>query len=783
MSNNNFIFRDDEPKIIADESGVLDIEKILTQNYQYILDEIIKENHEIGAVISNFFKEILYENQVIGFVTYIVDDFYNLSLNEIYVLPEFRGKRLFLKEVESVIRKGYMLSFTLPNHNLVEILLHSGLASKISDNIVVSAIDFECDGVDIENGEFIGEYSISTPFYDLNIYSPIYIDESNAYYNYELDDEEEELGDTREIIDDDYLNNIKTLIFNKTEEIDNLLSKLKENLPKPDFGFDVIIGEGEDLSLYVQDLVDTNIISSNKAINIVNQLNAEYMMGKVRDDGLKTRLWYLIDNYGVEKSLPDIYSNNIFCDYCYNPVTLLDLHCPKCGFNQFSDDYDFDSFDDVPFNEFEKNLLEQFIFDDSFRSNIADVFSDDDDFKYINMFFDLIGDNNELKNMLFEGLLSDDMENNKFAESFFENVDEDKLEKFFDLIVDAEDEDLSDYFIPVSDVNNQDNNLSEFFDILSTKYFLYDTDELESRTLDFEIAKILNYIDDFHELEPVFIFNPHMFSMSKKVYENFLTSEGFITDKLSFEIWQDFAPNLTVKELKDILRDNSLKLSGKKQELIDRISENNVNLTNLPIQGYYLTEYGKNYLNDFKWIESYENYLTPNFDFNDFYKFYEENDGEIDDIILNYLDKHLQEAINLNDFDYLIACYTAKSKLLIYNNDFEEALDCEIKKSCLFINPIHRNPDLAKFLSPLDKSIMENFDILKTKYSNDEIIKKFDKIWDELNFNSFILNKDDARNVLKDLLNNNDLRKHENKISSKIVNYNKEQSFLDDYFN
>ena len=70
-----------------------DIEDILCKDYVYLLDSMDMENFEYEDTSFDVFKEIVYKNKVVGFVSYFNQDDI-LVLMESYIMPEYRNNNL-----------------------------------------------------------------------------------------------------------------------------------------------------------------------------------------------------------------------------------------------------------------------------------------------------------------------------------------------------------------------------------------------------------------------------------------------------------------------------------------------------------------------------------------------------------------------------------------------------------------------------------------------------------------------------------------------------------------
>ena len=118
-----------------------------------------------------------------------------------------------------------------------------------------------------------------------------------------------------------------------------------------------------------------------------------------------------------------------------------------------------------------------------------------------------------------------------------------------------------------------------------------------------------------------------------------------------------------------ILRKNNLKISGKKQELIDRIAKNQIPLDDFKSDKAIVTTDGEEFLQQNQWVDFYDTFLEK-FDFNDFVKYLDNNDGEFIELSLKYLQKHLKLAEMENNSIYIADCIIAQEMISKAGNDF-----------------------------------------------------------------------------------------------------------------
>ncbi|WP_458453384.1 GNAT family N-acetyltransferase [Methanobrevibacter sp.] len=442
---------DNTQKVFLSENN-LSVAEILNEHYPYILDSIESEEFILKYDECNMFKELVFEGKVVGFCSYDFSrEFITAALNNIYVLPEYRGNNIFLNEIKSTMEEHNKPSIMEPTRFVVELLIKHGLAYKINDSIVGSAIEFIVPGHHVLSNVEYGNEELSTHYYDLSICSSIHIldwTQKHIAYSTPLNDDIRRYKDIKQV-DEAYVDNLIDFYKDNDVELMNTILKLEEKLSIRNYTLEEVVGEGDELSFYMESLIDDAHVTRSRALQIKRQIIEEYEAGMILNESLLIRLEYLFN----EKSSPTITSHIEVCPYCSMPVDDHDRYCHFCGINL---DYD-------PF-EVEDDLFKSINFDDSdFNEDIRFVA-----YKFLR----LIEQNIELEysiyniestyNMDWMSLNSFLVENNYFVNNritdegfgFMENHPLNFFEKFHMGIVDYTD--FENYFYSHCDLNPVD---------------------------------------------------------------------------------------------------------------------------------------------------------------------------------------------------------------------------------------------------------------------------------------------------------------------------------------
>ena len=320
----------------------LDVVEILQEYYLYIYDAIEKEGFILKYEQCNLFKELVFDKKVVGFCSYDFSrEFLTAALNNIYVLPEFRGNKFLFSEMLKTMQEHNKPSIMEPTRLVVELLVDYGFACKINENIVASAIEFIVPSEHvITNNEYANE-ELSTHYYDLSICSCIHIldwKKKSIAYSAPLNYDILHYNDIVQV-DEDYVDNLIDFYNNNDIKLMEAIIKLEESLPIKNYTLEEVIGDDENFSFYMESLINDAHVTHAEALQIKKQIKEEYEAGMILNDSLLIRLAYLFN----QNPIPTITSHVEICPYCEMPIDDHDKFCHFCGINLDYDPYEMEN--------------------------------------------------------------------------------------------------------------------------------------------------------------------------------------------------------------------------------------------------------------------------------------------------------------------------------------------------------------------------------------------------------------------------------------------------------
>ena len=255
-----------------------------------------------------------------------------------------------------------------------------------------------------------------------------------------------------------------------------------------------------------------------------------------------------------------------------------------------------------------------------------------------------------------------------------------------------------------------------------------------------EVFNVLNFINKGYEID--YIFDKADFSTFKSLEEcvDYLTREGFLSGGDELITAEELA-KMKVTELKEHLKARGMKVSGKKQELIDRLlpvinekAERGLDAfrEDETASEYELTEKAKEFLAENEWIDLYM-FALVFFDFNDYVTYYEASDAGNVQTALNFCDEVISRSLMTNNFMIFIDALSAKAHVYAYDKDYDSFLDYDLQRYILGLNPIFLEPQTYATYEIINKANITNIGNVVGSFDMGSLRKRFNKIWNKSN--------------------------------------------------
>lgn len=636
----DYIVRDNqESEVFESNDETLNAKNILNENYPYIHECMKKEGFILENTECNIFKELLYDNKVVGFIAYNIDeDFDSIALVNVYVMPEYRGNSILYNELSKVLESGIVFSVLEPNNLIIDLFIKYGFAEELNEYLVASSIslDVRSENYISNTDDFILD---DDSFYESNLYDTaisatlLLIDISSPGSNIicyskalESDKVNYDAENHRKNINS-HLKNVKEEMLENSDLFADVLVDLKENLPKPEYDINELVGKPPELSEILEMALDGGI-EEERVKDIQEQLIDEYDDGRVRNEALFKRLKFLLveDEY-FDEFLSENDIAQVSCPYCYSPINLSDISCRICGYNL----------------------------------------------------------------------------------QYHNEVDIGLIEEAFDELINR-----------LNSARNEFNNFTDVYP--NPEYSLEsDVDSEEVSPLNMAAVKIISLLKDSTQFETACEYISFSTNFEASTLQEHMINEGYVKKEISKDNWNIIANNLKVPELKDILRKDGQKISGKKQELIERI-ENNVDLSaytplDLIGQEYIISKKAIDYLDENNYLILSSNMLRD-YDLMEYKKFLNENNYEDSyQTQLLFLELHEKKALEEKDYDYIKTVLESKRAIYkVLKTSQEEEFVNELK-----IYSLNLNQDFPFFAG------LYNYQMEELETSNVKQLRKLSK--------------------------------------------------------
>ena len=267
-----------------------------------------------------------------------------------------------------------------------------------------------------------------------------------------------------------------------------------------------------------------------------------------------------------------------------------------------------------------------------------------------------------------------------------------------------------------------------------------------------EIFNVLNFLNSGYELDDILKEGNFGTFPSADACIEYLVENGYLEGDGETVTAESLSKKYTVAQLKELLKENGLKVSGKKQELVERL---------LPVLGgnsdsYELTDKAKEFIKENEWIDLYMFALVA-FRFEDYETYVASSSDDNVQTALNFCDEIISRALVSNQFLVFIDALSAKAHVYAYDGDYETFLDYDLQRFILGLNPIVMDAKTYATYDIINAANIINLKNVLEKFNFGNLKKRFDKIWSKSHVTNITVPKKTSYKILQKALAGEDL--------------------------